>query len=374
MKRIKKVVFLILIFIFLLQLGFRMFSYSSEYVTRFDSKYWKMRYEKSQWVVPGSKNSIGDDGLYAYVGWEYIHGSNPVLLNAEIPPLGKYIIGVGEIIFQNQNVLILLIGLSCLVVFYFLNLQIFKDKLFAFIPVFLLSLDNIFYSQLRAPYLDTMYLLFLLLTLLCMTKRNYFFACLFLGCFAAIKYPVGSLFLMAPLLAWVILCDLKHLRQFLFSLVLWPGVFLATYIMYFLRGGTVLGFLGVQKWIVHFYATGVKAVPGIVYPIILFGKWNTWFAGSQKVAEWSVLWAVSFIAAFFASFPISLLYVAHRRNKKIKLSYYDQNILLIVLWIFSYLVFLTFTPVFPRYLLLLVPFMYNLTVWFLVKYVFQRFS
>lgn len=373
-KNIRQIFFGFLLILFFGNIFFKIVYYQREFTTRFNPEYWKMRYYESQWVVSDSKNPIGDDGLYAYAGWNYITGGNPVLLNAQIPPLGKYIIGVGEITFQNQNILMLIIGLSCLGLLYIINTHLFKDKLLAFIPVFLFSFDSLFYSQLRAPYLDTMYLFFLLLTLLFMIKRNYVLSSFFLGCFASLKYPVGSLFLAAPIIVWVVLYDRKHMKQFILSLVLWPAVFVSTYCMYFIKGGDALGFAKVQKYIVAFYSDGVKATPGIVYPMILFGKWYTWFAGVQKVVEWTFLWAISFIGALFAILPITKHdYLYLRKSEKLE-DTQNQNMTLILLWVLFYLAFLTFTPVFPRYLLLLLPFMYNLTVWFLVKYVLRRFS
>ncbi len=368
-RNAKLILFAILFAVFFVHLLFIIVGYSKEYTTPFDSAYWTQRYQQSQWVVPNSQNSIGDDGLYAYAGWNYITGGNPALLNAEIPPLGKYIIGFGEILFGNQNVLILLIGILCLGVFYLLNLKLFSNKLLAFIPVVLFSFDPLFTSQLRAPYLDTTYLLFLLLTLYFTLLKKYILVGIFLGCFAATKFPLGSLFIFAPITVWVYLFDKKRIKTFLFSMVFLLLIFLFSYSMYFIKGGTFLGFLGVQKWIIHFYSTGVKASYGIVYPMILFGKWYTWFGGVQKVLEWTILWPVSFIGSIFAFLAFIIEYM---RDRKMKIEYSGR--ILIALWVISYLVFLTFTPVFPRYLLLLLPFMYNLTIWFLTRYVLQRFS
>lgn len=375
MKNLRKVIFGLLFIAFAAHIIFRIASYSKEYLTPFDHEYWKARYNQSQWVVPNSKNSIGDDGLYAHAGWEYIHGANPTLLNAEIPPLAKYVIGLGEVIFQNQNIIILIVGILTLFILYKINTAVFKDRLLAFIPVALFSFDPIFYSQLRAPYLDGIYLLFLSLTILFVLKKKYFLSAFFLGCFASIKFPVGATFLLVPIVAWVMIFDKKNLKTFLFSLLLCPIVFLFSYIMFFVKGGSIIGFLGVQKWIIHFYSSGAKAGVGIVFPIILFGKWFTWFSGVQKVSEWNVFWAISFIGSFFASFPLTqniyrLLKQRINMHKKIE----NENITLIFLWVVSYTLFLSFTPVFPRYLLLLLPFMYNLTVWFSKKYVFPHFS
>src|SRR5438552_1706497 len=106
----KNKIFLIIIILFVLHLLFRLFSYKDDYLTKYDANYWKERYLHSQWVVPNSKESIGDDGLYAYAGWEYIHGRDPTTLNAEMPPFGKYVIGLCEVIFNNQNIFALLSG------------------------------------------------------------------------------------------------------------------------------------------------------------------------------------------------------------------------------------------------------------------------
>lgn len=358
MKTIKKYLFPILFSLFIFHLVVRIFIFLPEYITPFNESYWEDRYNASQWVVPESKNAIGDDGLYAYAGWAYIHGADPTLLNAEIPPLAKYIIGVGEIIFDNQNILILIIGLLCLALLYKLNLKIFKSKLLAFIPVFLFSFDPLFYLQLRAPYLDTIYLLFLLLTLYFMLSRKYFLAIFFLGCFASTKFPAGSLFLAFSISVWVYAFDKEYFKKFLALLVIWPMVFLFSYTAYFLHGGSILGFLGVQKWIIHFYATGVKSAPGIVYPLVLFGAWNTWFQGFQRVVEWTVIWPITCITSVFSAVIIIKKYIKGERKT-------IDGVMLMLIWLVSYLAFLTFTPVFPRYLLLLLPFMYNLTVWFL---------
>lgn len=367
----KKFSFIFFVAVIIVNLAFRITTYSKEYTTTFDATYWKQRYLASQWVVSGSKNSIGDDGLYAYAGWEYIHGSDPTLLNAEIPPLAKYMIGFGEIIFLNQNILILLVGILGLFVFYKINTILFKNKILAIIPVTIFSLEPIFYTQLRAPYLDGIYLLFLMVTMLFTLKKKYVLSALFLGCFASVKYPAGSLFLLVPMVVWVYLYDKKNLKQFLISLCITPLVFLASYSMYFVKGGSLIGFLGVQKWIIHFYSAGAKASTGIVFPLILFGKWFTWFSGLQNVSEWNIFWAVGLIGVVFSFFALLFSYFAPKNKKK---NGVDYSMIFILFWVISYLFFLTFTPVFPRYLLLLVPFMYNLTVWFLEKYLFPQFS
>src|SRR6266702_3141043 len=117
----KNKIFIGILIIFIAQLFFRVYQYRNDYFSRYNSEYWKQRYLHSQWVVSNSKQPIGDDGLYAFSGWEYVNGRDPTILNAEVPPLGKYLIGLSIIAFHNQNIFALLCGLLVLTAFYFLN-------------------------------------------------------------------------------------------------------------------------------------------------------------------------------------------------------------------------------------------------------------
>ncbi len=148
----KRNLLIILLLIFIFQLLFRVYQYKDNYLSKFDPDYWRERYLRSQWVVPDSRESIGDDGLYAHAGWEYTHGRDPSLLNAEIPPFGKYLIGISEIIFYNQNIFALLCGILVLASLFILNKIIFRDNILALIPVMLISAEPLFYNQLKAPY------------------------------------------------------------------------------------------------------------------------------------------------------------------------------------------------------------------------------
>lgn len=351
----KKITILLIIF-FSLQLLFRVYQYRDNYLLRFDAEYWKQRYLNSQWVVPNSRQSIGDDGLYAHAGWEYIHGSDPSLLNAETPPFGKYMIGLSEVIFGNQNIFALLSGLLVLAGLFILNKIIFKDTILALIPVMLLSSDVLFFSQLRAPFLDTLYLGLLIFTFIFVLKEKFLLANIFLGLMAATKSS-ASIFLLVPALVIAYLFYMKDYRQikkFLFLLPVSVLVFLLTYTRYFLLGHSFREFLGLQKWIFTFYETGAKGNPGAAWQILLSGKWPTWWGQVEQVSEWNILWPLSLIAVVYYLFQV----LPKRR-------FYKSTLL--GFWIIAYLIFLSFIPVWPRYLLLILPFMYILAVWVLSK-------
>lgn len=389
----RKKLFIILLVIFVAYFGYRIFQYRTDYLSQFDASYWQKRYELSQWsptkgcsnldphVNPATcqwddawyaenkgkdeevlkKNALGDDGLYTYAGWQYIHGSDPTLLNAEIPPLGKYLIGGSILVFHNQNIFALLSGIFVLVGFFFLNKQIFKDNLFALLPVFLLSLEPLFYTQLRAPFLDLLYLGFLIITFYFFLKERFWISAIFLGAMIATKSSLSTFVIVAATML-VYLLYMKHteqIKKFVLSLSLTIVVFLLTYIVYFVKGHSLIEFLKVQKWIINFYADGTKGNPLAPFQMLLLGQFPTWWEGTIRIPEWSVLWAVGLLG--------SVYYIYRVLRKR---SLYPS--ILLGIWVIVYLVFLVAIPTWPRYLLLLLPFMYTLCVWLLTKAKFAK--
>jgi hypothetical protein len=308
----------------------------------------------SQWVVPNSKNSIGDDGLYAYAGYKYVFsGMNPILNSAEVPPLGKYLIGLTIAIFKNQNVFGLLTGISSLVAFYFLNTMLFKKKLLSFMPLLIFSLEPLFWEQLQANYLDLLYLSFLMMAFFFTLKKKFFLASFFVGCFAATKFPPTSILVALSMFIFVFVNSRKDLVKLCVSFILWPTVFVLSYLRFFTLGNGPIAFLKVMKYFLHYYQIGVQSQDHLmVFDILFRGRLNTWWgSGVLNVAEWSIFWPLNFCLALFAGIYYRKLI--------------ESPFLLIAVWVIFYSAFLIVVPVAPRYLLLLLPFLYNISVWVL---------
>jgi hypothetical protein len=118
----------------------------------------------------------------------------------------------------------------------------------------------------------------------------------------------------------------------------------------------------VQKYIYSFYRSGAKGVLGAVFPLLMSGYWFTWFNKDGFIVQWSILWPASAIASIGSS-----IWLIGQKVRK-------DPLLLLVLWLVFYFAFLTIVPVFPRYLLLALPFMYNLSVWGISKIAGKYFS
>lgn len=391
----KHYVFLILLVLFVSHFSWRVWGYKDDYLSRFDSAYWKNRYLQSQWTAPSScawdphinpktcvwddawfaahpvenykpviRESIGDDGLYAYAGWEYIKGKDPTLLNAEMPPFGKYLIGASIVLFQNQNVFALFSGVLALIALYLLSKFVLKDVILALLPVLFFSLEPLFYTQLRAPFLDLLYLALLSFTFYFFLKKQFLLSFISLGLMMATKASIATLGLIFATEGVYLLInkDFSSLKKFIFFLPITIIVFLATYIQYFFLGHTVKQFLGVQKWILNFYAVGAKGNIIDVFQMLIIGKWSTWWEKTDAfVSEWQITWPLLFIS-FIA---VSIFTIKKRKR---------DTILLLHLWVGIYIIFLMIVPVFPRYLLVVLPFLYIIFVFTLVYFVSKKYK
>lgn len=327
---------------------------------KFDYKKWEDKYNKSQWVAPESKNEISDDDLYIFEGYKFVKGHDPSLLSAEVPPLGKYLIGYSEVITGNVGFYgIFFSGLS-LILFFILNKLIFRSNLIAIIPVVPFSVELLFREQIGVSLLDVQYLSLLLLTFILFLKKKYLLSGIAVGLFMATKSPFLAILLYVCLFSC--LAIKKNLK--IKNLILMPIVSFATYtlihLQLFILGHDFLYFLRVQKYMLHFYQTGVHAAPGTIFPLTLFGYWFTWFNKNGFIKEWNILWPVTFLISIFSV------------CKAFRAKDVNEGILLIIIWLMLYTAFLVTVPVFPRYLLLTLPFMYNLAVWGILKTIKPR--
>lgn len=347
---------LVLFILFLCHFGFRLYSYKSEYLLKYNPSYWETRYNQSQWVDPVSTNPIGDDGLYAFAGWEYVNGRDPTTLNAEMPPLGKYFIGLSILLFGNQNIFAIFFAICVLVLFYVLNLIVLKDKILAFIPVFLFSLEPLFYTQLRAPFLDLTHLTFLLAAFILFFKNRFALSMIAIGLMMGVKASSATFGLVLATQGGFLFLQKKYadIKRLILFAPIALLTFASIYLRFFLNGNNVWDFMGVQKWILTFYAIGAKGNAMTIWPLLISGTWNTWWNESIHVAEWSFMWPILLVC--FIAFCI--MQCKERRV---------HTISLFALWVSIYLVFLMIVPVWPRYLLLILPFMYTIAIWVIFK-------
>jgi len=352
---VKKTAIIFCLLAFIVQFVQIIYFQRSIFTTKYDIEYWKDRYEHSQYELPLSKRAIGDDGLHAYAGYKLITGANPFSINIDKPPAGKYFLGLSILILQNPLYIVLLFGFCTLIAFYFIAKHFFRDSSLALFTTALLFLDPLFFSQFWVTGLDLMQVFFLLLNILLLInieklqKWSVFVALgsgFSLGLFAEIKPPITFPVIFALEAVFILYKGLRKEGLF-FILGLLLGIVLP-YLRFIYLGNDIIDILKVHKFMASIYLQSqLKTHVGAILLTLLTGKFPDIVTGSLiNVFEWWLFWPIvtffGVISAIFSLFSRS----APVFNKGIAV------LLLIVLILFSVI------PSYPRYLVILLPFLY----------------
>ncbi len=226
----------------------------------FSFNYWqnfpdlKKAFYASQYKTKNFSGFMPDEVAYSYTGGALIKGENPVFNIPEAPPLGKYLIGLSAILFNNPNIFIVLVsGIAGLVMFYLLSRQILGPSFLSLVPVAIWITEPLYRNQYAfVPLFDLAQFCFLVTAFYFFNKglagkslRFFAFACLFVGFFISTKFYSSG----APVLAsfFIVLILNKYWKK-LFELlkVIWIPVvvLLATYLRVFAFGATFREFSG----------------------------------------------------------------------------------------------------------------------------------
>lgn len=365
-KRVQKAIQIILLLLIIFNFSSTVWQYKDKYLV---SNYWQnfpaleKVFLNSQYV---NKHPVGwapDEVVFSYAGGKLIQGTNPVLVVPDAPPLGKYIIGLSAVIFNNDSTFILLSGVLSLILLYFLSLQIFSNKTLALLPSLFLSFEPIFKNQLiYTPLMDIFQLVFILCIFIFFNKGNlskksllYFsLANLFLGFFIATKFFITGLTIVA---AWYLVLLLnknkKGIINLSISLPISVFVLLLSYARVFAFGYTINKFLGIQKW-VFLYHKSFLILPFSVWPLLLLNKWYVWFGNKPVISDgqWLITWPIITIL----SIVTIILYLLKKIPK-------NRSIEILMVWFAIYMLFLSFGEIFSRYFVILIPILYIISIY-----------
>lgn len=322
----------------------------------YDVSYWRDRIEHSQWQLPASKRIIGDDGLFAYVGYRLVEGADFTFLNPETGPVGKYLLGFSILFTHTPATVSFLLGIGVLLLLYFLSLLFLKDTLLSLLLTVLFSFDPLFYSQVTGSWIDLPQLFFLLLFFVLLfygLQKKYsslFFlgSGIALGLFTAVKFPV-----LMPVLVFISLIVAAKSKQWQLVLLILVGFccgFLLPYCPYLLHH-SLREFLSLQKYIAAFYLKSqLKANHAALWLTLLLGKFPDIVSGKLlSYAEWWIVLPVVTIMSIGSG--IWMMW------KK----YITLPLMAVSFYIFSACLIFSFIPFYPRYILLILPFFYLVT-------------
>lgn len=333
----------------------------------FDKAYWE-----SQYINKNPKGWIPDQTVIAYAGGKLILGTNPVLIGSDAPPLGKYLVGLSIILFKNENLIMVFMGILTLLLGYELGKQIFKTKILASLSLFFFSLEPIFKNQLiYTPLYDLMQLVFLLLSFIFFnkaifgSKKKFFLLLTYiaLGCFISIKFYITGITIFGAfvLTCFVIKDKLKFFEQFLF-LPVSIAVLLLSYIRVLSFNSSLHDFLGIQKW-VFLYHQSQLILPFSFWPLLFFNKWYVWWGNipyisdSQWIITWPIITIISIIGIFLGLF----------RKMHIK-----NEVIVLMFWVVNYMIFLSLGQTSSRYFVVLIPVLYILAFYVIETIIIKK--
>lgn len=336
-------------------------SQREKFAAFYDPLYWQKRYEQSQWAKGlEAKVAMGDPELYSYAGWRQVQGDDPANINAEQPPLGKYLIGLSILLFENQYWVSVIFGAVILWLVFLISRQFLPDNLWPILPVFIFSFEKLFQDDLTDSMLDLPMTLFFLAAIYLLTKfwdkkgkKERIFLILGVISLTAVsltKMYLAGFFLTAVIAIYHLAFFQKNKRKvfhFFLFLIAFPIFYSLTYVVYFLKGHNLADFKYLHFWIRHFARVQVPNYPkGEIFKILFLGRWQTWWGESAvvKVLQWRIFWPLALILTVWAFFD-----------------WFKRREYGIGLLVFSSLAFIMmyfFGVPYPRYLLPILPGIY----------------
>lgn len=313
-------------------------------------------YDHSQYRQKNPTSIIADEIVFRYAAGAYVRGIDPILVNSEHTPLGKYIIGLSFLWFQNDGAAILFFAILSLFSLWVLGRQVFSDGVWALVPVALWSSEPLFQNQLRVtPLLDIIQLPFIFLSLYSFVRKQFFWTGVFLGFTAATKSVVPSVLLVFTFFIFFLLKKkTREFLQFLPWLSLSFAVLVASYTRTFMNGYSFWDFLGFQKWIL-LYQQSKLIFPFSFWKLMLLNKWQTWWGDMAIVQaeDWHFTWPILVIVQFVLIIRRKLF----------------DPVFILLLWVLVYETFLSTGVVVTRFFLPLIPILYILSVQFVREFI-----
>ncbi len=292
---------LLILAIAIINIAWQLTGYYQKFIRPYDAKLVAEKYSNSQYVTGSGSVGIGDDGLYSFAGYYYIHGGDPSQVNFENPPLGKYLIGLSILLFNNENIIYLLYALFIYSGVYSLCYITYKQHLLSSLSVLLLSFTRLFTiqfiptsaEQMGVTMLDlplTMFLIFAVIFFIKANKKrkNYFLCSLFLGLATVCKFFPAVVIIILIMTAYIFLFYRNNLKLWLVSLLIIPVIYLLSYTVYFYFHPDLMEFVSFQKYIIG-WRLGNPVVFGNIFRTILTGNYLSWWNNSLITdQEWSI--------------------------------------------------------------------------------------
>lgn len=307
MKKIIRYIPWILSFVITVRITAFIIGNGEAFTRKFDAIYFGDLYSKSQYVVgQRSIGGIGDDGLYAFAGYYYLFGGGDIAsVNFEHPPLGKYLIGLSILHFGNQNIINIIYFVLLLVVSFQLAKSVGLGKIGSWISILVVGLDPLFLDNLLRSLLDLPFTVFFVSAVYFFLKglkdtKYFLISNILWGAAFSTRFFPAFVFVYLLELAYIV-CLKKGVKQFLFTSLSIPVVYLATHVMYFVHHPSFVEFLRHKRWMLSWFS-GSISIAGNIWRSLMTGWYINPSGLLRRSDHWWIL--VPFIVASAVFTPL----------------------------------------------------------------------
>lgn len=358
-------VFIVLTIIISLQSIILVFK-SNIFVRNYHLQYEQLKdmYYNSQFVKKINPGIIPDEQIYAFGGGIFLKGLNPILIVHDHPPLGRYIISLSILLFDNSSTIPFFLHITSAIGIFFISQNIFKNKFISLIPTGIFMNEPLYLTKFSfSPLLETIQLPFIIFGLYFFIKgvfeknfRKWFFlTSVMLGFVISTRFFVPGLFMIFTLISYLVLSKnfiSKRMIMFIAYLPISLLILIASYTKTIQSGYSIWQIFGIQKYI-FFYQSSKLILPFSFWDLLLFNRWHTWWGDRRILSDsnWIIVWPISFLLSF-----LLLLFFLFKREK---LQIGEK---IVLLWIIFYMVMLSAGTATTRFFLPLTPFFYILSV------------
>ncbi|MFA9289270.1 MAG: hypothetical protein ACEQSA_05330 [Weeksellaceae bacterium] len=325
------------------------------------------RFFHSQDITHDVPNRIflSDGDIHQAAGYIYASGGDPREYNFQHPPFIKYLYGITTILTGNPYYMQIILGITLLVSTYALAFQITKSAIISFTSALLLSIDPLFISLSGDLLLDLGQAAFIVLYLESRLKmRHWLWQGFLLGVLAASKFWAAPLFFVGLLTVYQLYQTQQRgswrkfaFKSFILHLITAGITFCIVYTQAFIIDGGKFNIVFYQlKTLKYWLNHSVTTVPGASLMLFLTGYFQSWWGDKEVIRSpiWSWLWPVMLITATASGIKTLL-------EKKFPVEAFIALIPLL------YLVYLGLQAPFPRYFILVLPFLYIFTARIIVR-------
>lgn len=313
-------------------------------------------FDSSQYRKKDNPGIIPDETVYSYAAGAYLHGRDPILINSERTPLGKYIIALSILALKNDKFVVLPFGILTLLSVWLLARKVFQNNIIALLPVGLLCFERLFLDQfIFTPLLDIIHLPLILLALYFFLveykKGTFWVTSVMIGLVIATKTVYSGILLGLVFLSYTLLQkQFDKLLHFLISLPIAGIILLLSYSQTFLHGYTIIDFIGFQKWIL-LYDKSKLLYPFSIWRLVFFNQWQTWWGDMSviKASDWQFTWPLFTVLTL-----LSILSVAKNYRKA------PPAVMVLSLWFLFNSAYLSLGIASSRFLLPILPVIYIL--------------